>query len=124
MTSCRMLQPNTSVLFIFTDREIILELPTQDPQWERQLLEKIALEALKEQKAKRRWGIFFKLAFLAYLVAVLVLVVDWGGSEKLVDGKHTALINLRGTIEAGGETSAERSTAPFNPRLRTRERQA
>jgi len=85
-----------------------LELPTQDPQWERQLLEKIALEALKEQKAKRRWGIFFKLAFLAYLVAVLVLVVDWGGSEKLVDGKHTALINLRGTIEAGGETSAEK----------------
>ncbi|MBK8894219.1 MAG: S49 family peptidase [Propionivibrio sp.] len=93
---------------MFTDREIILELPTQDPQWERQLLEKIALEALKEQKAKRRWGIFFKLAFLAYLVAVLVLVVDWGGSEKLVDGKHTALINLRGTIEAGGETSAEK----------------
>ncbi|WP_294262006.1 S49 family peptidase [Propionivibrio sp.] len=85
-----------------------MELPTQDPQWERQLLEKIALEALKEQKAKRRWGIFFKLAFLAYLVAVLVLVVDWGGSEKLVDGKHTALINLRGTIEAGGETSAEK----------------
>lgn len=85
-----------------------METPGNDPQWERQLLEKIAFASLKEQKAKRHWGIFFKLAALAYLVAVLVLVVDWGGSEKLVDGKHTALINVRGTIEATGDASAEK----------------
>ena len=78
------------------------------PQWERQLLERIAFESLKEQRAKRRWGIFFKLAALGYLLAVLVLVVDWGGTEKLADGKHTALINLRGTIESGGDTSADK----------------
>lgn len=85
-----------------------METPGNDPQWERQLLEKIAFASLKEQKAKRHWGIFFKLAILAYLIAVLVLVVDWGGSEKLVDGKHTALINVRGTIEASGDASAEK----------------
>ena len=80
-----------------------------EPQWERKLLERIALESLKEQRTKRRWGNFFKLAGLAYLIAVLILVVDWGGStEKLADGKHTALINLRGTIEAGGDTSADK----------------
>ena len=84
-----------------------MERPNDDPQWERTLLEKIAFASLKEQRAKRRWGIFFKIAVLAYLVAVLVLVVDWGGgTEKLVDGKHTALINVRGTIEATGESSA------------------
>lgn len=83
-------------------------MPDNDPQWERQLLEKIALASLQEQRAKRRWGIFFKLAFLSYLVAVLVMVVDWGGSEKLVDGRHTALINLRGTIDAGGDASADK----------------
>ncbi len=77
-------------------------------QWERLLLEKIAFSSLKEQRAKRRWGIFFKLAFLSYLIAVLVLVVDWGGSEKLSDSKHTALINVRGTIEASGESSADK----------------
>lgn len=76
--------------------------------WERQLLEKIALASLSEQKSKRRWGIFFKLAFLAYLTAVLILVVDWGGTEKLADGKHTALINVRGTIQANGEASADK----------------
>ena len=80
----------------------------KDPQWERKLLEQFAFDALKEQRAKRRWGIFFKLAGLVYLVAVLVLVVDWGGTEKLADGKHTALINLRGTIDAAGETSADK----------------
>jgi len=86
-----------------------VETPSNnDPQWERQLLEKIAFSALKEQRAKRRWGIFFKLSVLTYLVAVLVLVVDWGGSEKLADGKHTALIKLRGTIEATGDASAEK----------------
>jgi protease-4 len=85
-----------------------VEIPGNDPQWERQLLEKIAFASLKEQRAKRRWGIFFKLAILTYLIAVLVLVVDWGGSEKLVDGKHTALINLRGTIETTGEASADK----------------
>ena len=83
-------------------------MPDNDPQWERQLLEKIALASLQEQRAKRRWGIFFKLAFLSYFVAVPVLVVDWGGPEKLVDGRHTALINLRGTIDAGGDASADK----------------
>jgi protease-4 len=87
-----------------------VELPKSDnePQWERHLLERIAFASIKEQKAKRRWGIFFKLSILTYLIAVLFLVVDWGGSEKLVDSKHTALINLRGTIEASGDASAEK----------------
>jgi protease IV len=85
-----------------------LEHLNNDPKWERQLLENIAFAALQEQKAKRRWGIFFKLAGLAYLLAVLALVIDWGGAEKLTDGKHTALVYLQGTIEAGGEASAEK----------------
>lgn len=80
----------------------------KDPQWERQLLEKIAFSTLQEQKAKRRWGIFFKLAVLVYLFAVLVMVVDWGGSEKLADGRHTAVIYLHGVIEPSGEASAEK----------------
>lgn len=86
-----------------------MENPEKAQNWERQLLEKIALSSLDEQKKKRRWGVFFKLAGLVYLVAVLVLVIDFEGSDKkLSDAKHTALINVRGTIEAGGEASAEK----------------
>ncbi|MCP5269066.1 MAG: S49 family peptidase [Zoogloeaceae bacterium] len=79
----------------------------KDENWERKLLEKLATSALAEQKAKRRWGIFFKLLAFAYFSTVLVLFVDWGQAEKLADGKHTAVIYLHGTIESKGEASAE-----------------
>lgn len=86
-----------------------VEAQDNDPRWERQLLEKLAFASLKEQRAKRRWSIFFKFLVLSYLVAVLILVVDWGGtSEKISDGKHTALINIRGTIESTGDASADK----------------
>ena len=85
-----------------------MENQNKDQQWERQLLENHAFSSLKEHRAKRRWGIFFKFLILSYLVAVLVLVFDWGGTEKITDGKHTALINLRGTIDASGDASAEK----------------
>lgn len=80
----------------------------QSVPWERQLLEKLALAALDEQRRRRRWGIFFKLLGFSYLILVLVLVVDWGGSEKLADGRHTAVVYLHGVIESSGEASAEK----------------
>ena len=71
-------------------------------------MEKLALAMLQEQRVKRRWGIFFKLIGFSYLLAMLLLFIDWGGgSEKLVNGKHTALVHLNGTIASGGEGSAE-----------------
>ena len=81
--------------------------PENEPYWERQLLEKIAFATLQEQRAKRRWGIFFKLVVLSYFVAVLVMVVDWGRSEPMAAGRHTAVIHLHGTLEANGEASAQ-----------------
>jgi protease-4 len=83
--------------------------PENEPQWERQLLEKFALAMLQEQRVKRRWGIFFKLIGFSYLLAVLLLFVDWGGgSEKLVNGKHTALVHLQWHHrQRSGEGSAE-----------------
>lgn len=80
----------------------------QPVAWERQLLEKLALAALDEQRKRRRWGVFFKLLGFSYLIAVLVLVVDWGGTEKLADGRHTAVVYLHGVIESSGEASAEK----------------
>ena len=85
-----------------------MDTPDTNPKWERELLEKIAFASLHEQRAKRRWGIFFKLAALVYFVAVLVLLVDWGGAEKLAETKHTALINLRGVIDPTSDASADK----------------
>lgn len=87
--------------------------PNNDTAWERKVLEKLAYAALDEQRARRRWGSFFKALGFAYLLVVLIAVVDWGsGAEHQV--RHTAMINLSGVIEAKGEASAENLVTALN----------
>ena len=83
--------------------------PSREPDWERRVLEKIALDGLTEQRRRRRWGIFFKSVGFIYVGIVLALLADWGGeAEKLADGKrHTAVVELDGVIQAKGDISAE-----------------
>ena len=38
--------------------------------WEHSVLEKMTLELVREKRASRRWGIFFKLLGLAYLIGI------------------------------------------------------
>ncbi|MFN4326231.1 MAG: S49 family peptidase [Azonexus sp.] len=87
--------------------------PNRDPNWERKTLEKLAFAALDEQRARRRWGIAFKLLGFMYLVAVLVAVVDWGTGAAHQE-RHTAMVNLIGVIEAKGEANAENLVAALN----------
>lgn len=76
--------------------------------WERKVLEKLALEALAEQKRGRRWGIFFKLLGFGYLALLLVVALDLGKGEHVADGaKYTALVDLSGVIKAKGDANAE-----------------
>jgi protease-4 len=76
--------------------------------WERKVLERLAMESLAEQRRRRRWGIFFKLLGFAYLSFIIYLVGDWGGpAEKLIDGKgYAALVSVEGVIDAGGDAGA------------------
>jgi protease-4 len=79
--------------------------------WERGVIEKLALEALKEQKRARRWGIFFKLLTFAYLTFLVVLLLDWrGDADRLAGTKHTALIDVIGVIDSKGGASADSVT--------------
>jgi protease-4 len=81
-------------------------------QWERDVLEKLAFSAIKEQRRARLWGIFFKLLTFAYVTVVLLLAFDWRGkSEVTMDGKHTALVEVNGIIGPGTDASAERVNA-------------
>ncbi|MCC6610097.1 MAG: S49 family peptidase [Burkholderiales bacterium] len=80
--------------------------------WERETIQKLALEALAEQRRRRRWGIFFKLLAFAYLTALLVAVFGLrADSESLTGGKHSALVDLTGVIEARGNANADNVTA-------------
>jgi len=85
--------------------------PVKRPEmlaWEHQTLEKLVFSALQEQKARRRWGIFFKLATFVYLLLVLVVLADFGGTSTPVEGNHTALVHLQGAIDAKSEANAEK----------------
>jgi protease-4 len=76
--------------------------------WERTVLEKLALAALKEQRAARQWGLFFKLIGLGLLILVLATLLGWfDRSDGTSGGKHTAIVELAGVIEPEGRASAE-----------------
>jgi len=79
----------------------------QNSNWQQQTIEKLALSGLKEQKSTRRWGIFFKVLTFGYLFIVLFYFLGWLGGGKTATGEHTALIEISGVIEAGGEVNAD-----------------
>jgi protease-4 len=81
--------------------------PPKQDGWERDLLEKLAFASLKEQRARRRWGIFFKLAVLSLVVFAIWMAFDLGGTDMEGSGPHTALIDIDGVIDSGGAGSAE-----------------
>jgi protease-4 len=80
-----------------------------DDRWARDALTKLAFAAVAEQRRTRRWGIFFKLLFFAYLV--LLLVLAWPDDLGTVAGggvkRHTALVRVEGLISGGTEASAK-----------------
>lgn len=79
-----------------------------DPAWEQKTLEKLVFESLKEQKRRRRWGVFFKLLFFIFLFAVLYVV--WPDTDLTNAGrnkKHVALVTIEGVVAANNEASAD-----------------
>jgi protease-4 len=80
--------------------------PQDNSNWQQQTIEKLALSGLKEQQTARRWGIFFKLLTFGYLFLLLIMALSWFGAKN-VTTPHTALIDINGVIEAGGEVNAD-----------------
>jgi protease-4 len=84
--------------------------------WERETLEKLVFATIKERRAARRWSIFFRLAFLA-VVAVGVwsyFDLSFGGGDDENLGRHTALIEIHGEIEAEGSGAADNVIPSLN----------
>src|SRR5215510_586535 len=79
--------------------------------WERSVLEKLALEGIKEQRRARRWGIFFKLLGFAYLTFLLAVLFDWHRADALGGTKHSSLVDVTGVIDAKGGASADNVTS-------------
>lgn len=81
--------------------------PEKTGNWEREVLEKVAMSAVREQRTARHWSIFFKLLGFTFLFILLFLALGWIGDRGIpIPGKHTAVVELNGTI-AADQTSAD-----------------
>ena len=77
--------------------------------WERKLIADLARDALVERRRARRWRIGLRLASLAMLLVAAVVGWAWfSGGFDTVPGRHTAVVDIEGVIEASGEVDASR----------------
>ncbi|MCF6765999.1 S49 family peptidase [Thiotrichales bacterium 19S3-7] len=83
------------------------ERKTKD-KLERQILETLVLQTLKEQKRKRRWGIFFKFIIVILLI-ILIVGIFWPNhyNPKSDPNKpHIAYVSVDGIIMEGLNANA------------------
>ena len=85
------------------------ETNEKNSNWERELVEQLASDALKERRRSRRWGIFFKLLTFSYIGLLIYLAMPDSFNLKEMDKQkaHTALVELDGVISPTGGVSAD-----------------
>jgi protease IV len=84
------------------------ESSSHSQTWERKTLEKLLFNTLREQRAKRRWGIFFKLLFLAILVCFFIAIGSNSNLANVVKSKsHIGLIDISGIIDENAPADAD-----------------
>ena len=93
------------------------------PQWERSVLEKVALKALDEQRRTRQWSALFKLLWFTFAFLVFAAWMGWIGrpDKDTVGasiGRHTAVIDLEGIIGIESKASAEKMIKALNRAFR------
>ena len=81
--------------------------PARGAGWEREVLEKLAFATLREQRAARRWNIFFRFVTFGLIAFGMWIAFGYSQQDAEVVGPHTALIEIEGTIEAGTSGSAD-----------------
>lgn len=79
------------------------------PGWEREVLEKVALAAITEQRRARRWSVFFKMLMFLYLIVVGAMAFYPRFEKSIADdgGNHTAIVDVVGVIAENEQASAE-----------------
>ena len=78
-----------------------------DEHWDRDILNRLAFATLNEQRRSRRWGVFFKALAFIYFGALIFYIPSDIGHKSIAGGKHTAIIEVTGTIAADAEANAD-----------------
>ena len=86
--------------------------PAQTPDhpsgFTQELVNRIAWEAIAEQRRARRWGIFFKLLLVLYIIVITLMYFPSDMMESPIGGKqNTALVDIEGVIAADTEANAD-----------------
>jgi protease-4 len=77
--------------------------------WERDLLNRMVMATVTENRRSRRWGIFFKLLTFGYLFLIMGVFL-WGGKLKQPNttaNEYTALVEVKGLISSETKASAD-----------------
>lgn len=91
---------------------------THLPGWEREVLEKLLLGTLAEQRAVRRWRTFTRLGWLAFFAFLLWMALSQEMTASTQKSKpHTAVVAIKGEIASGADASAENIVAAMRSAL-------
>lgn len=93
----------------------------EENSWERQALEHLLLENLKEQRRARRWKTVMRVLTLVVFVALAINLFDVNLGGKAALGKHTALVDLQGEIGPDSRASAETINSALNAAFESNE---
>ena len=85
----------------------LLAVPAPGARWERDVLEKLVLSTLAEQRSARRWRNGLRLAWLLVFVVLLWLGFHKADPSMDINGPHTAVVEIKGEIAAGADASAD-----------------
>lgn len=74
------------------------------PDWERALINRLALDYLRDRRRAQRWGLAFRAFILVYLFGLLMVASLPDLRARAASGEeHVALIEVKGVISAGSE---------------------
>ena len=76
------------------------------PGWERDVLERLVFATVNEQRAARRWRIFWRFLWVILIVGGLWWLGRDSASASL-SGPHTAVVEIKGPIADEANASAE-----------------
>ena len=82
--------------------------PQQPTGQEWQLLEKVVLASVQEQRRSRRWGIFFKILTFLYIFILLGFLLfgkscSTGDEAGSISESHLGVVNIIGTIDSSNQ---------------------
>lgn len=74
--------------------------------WEQKTIKEMLELTIKEQRARRRWGIFFKLVFLSFVLFIIVAYMQQNSTTNVTRKPVTAVVSIDGEISADSNASA------------------